>query len=385
MELIDFDIHAFLRDHWQKTPLLIRNPWASWTDPLEPDDLAGLACEQGVESRLIVQKGAGTDWKVEQGPLPETRFSELGEKHWTLLVQAVDHYVPEVAALIEPFRFIPNWRIDDIMVSYAADGGGVGPHFDQYDVFLIQGSGQRRWQVGQMCDQHSALLPHDDLRLLANFEARDEWVCNAGDILYIPPGVAHNGVAVGDNCMTYSVGFRAPARSELIGYWVDDLLAEMDDDDRYIDPKLKTQENPGEITADAIDRLHAMITEKIQDRDAFARWFGQYSSTLKYPDIDWHAGRPMEIAQLRQYLAAGLSLHRNPASRFSFIREQASEIALFVDGICFPCTDESARFAEMICAQDHLTIDKNLIESDNVMRLISKLYQQGSLSVDQQD
>ncbi|MEK6638011.1 MAG: cupin domain-containing protein, partial [Pseudomonadota bacterium] len=144
MHLTQFDPEIFLRDYWQKKPLLIKNAWDVWENPLDPDELAGLACEDGVESRLIMQ--ADNRLKVEHGPVPEKRFSKLGKVPWTLLVQAVDIHVPEVAALIPPFRFIPNWRIDDVMVSYATDGGGVGPHFDQYDVFLIQGLGQRRWQ-----------------------------------------------------------------------------------------------------------------------------------------------------------------------------------------------------------------------------------------------
>ncbi|MEH6662172.1 MAG: cupin domain-containing protein, partial [Parasphingorhabdus sp.] len=139
MQLNNFDTAAFLRDYWQKRPLLIRNPWQSWHNPLSPDELGGLACEDHVESRLITQSSG--DWNAENGPLPETRFGELGKSPWTLLVQAVDQHIPDVAALIEPFRFIPNWRIDDVMVSYASDGGGVGPHFDHYDVFLVQGLG----------------------------------------------------------------------------------------------------------------------------------------------------------------------------------------------------------------------------------------------------
>lgn len=384
MQLTNFDIDMFLRDYWQKKPLLIKSPWQSWNAPLEPDDLAGLACEEGVESRIVTQTGMRDGWKLEHGPFPETRFNQLGEKQWTLLVQAVDHYVPEVAALIEPFRFIPNWRIDDIMVSYAADGGGVGPHFDQYDVFLIQGLGQRRWQIGGLCNENTELLPNEDLHLLANFDVIDEWVCEPGDILYVPPGIAHNGVAIGDNSMTYSVGFRAPSRSELIGYWTDDLLEEMNVDDRYSDPILKTQGNPGEISADAIDRLHWMITEKIGDRDAFASWFGKYSSTPKYPDVDWQPENPIEIEHLRECLKGGLMLHRNLASRFSFIQQNANSVLLFVDGESFVCTNESVVLAEIICAQDRITIDKNLIQSNDAMALIIKLYNQGSLSFDQE-
>jgi len=233
-------------------------------------------------------------------------------ENWTLLVQAVDHYIPEVAALIQPFRFIPNWRIDDVMVSVAGDGGGVGAHYDHYDVFLIQGSGKRRWQVGGMCDENTPLLPHDDLRLLANFEATEEWVLEPGDMLYVPPGIAHNGVAVGDDCMTYSIGFRAPSKSDLIGYWADDLLADMNDDDRYRDSGLDPQGNSGQISTEAIDRLHAMVLEKLADREAFANWFGKYNSTRKYPDIDWRPEEEIEPEQLRALLESGMPLIRNP-------------------------------------------------------------------------
>ena len=159
MELKNFDPAAFLRDVWQQKPMLIRQPWSAWHNPLAPDELAGLACEDDVESRLIV--GGAGEWSVEQGPVPEQRFAALDARAWTLLVQAVDHHVPEVAALLAAFRFIPNWRIDDVMVSYAADGGGVGPHFDQYDVFLVQGLGRRLWRIGGRCDETTPLLPHD--------------------------------------------------------------------------------------------------------------------------------------------------------------------------------------------------------------------------------
>ncbi len=274
MHFSHFDAKAFLRDHWQKKPLLIRDPWSAWHNPLSPDELAGLACEDDVESRLIAQ--SQDQWELEHGPLPETRFAELGRAPWTLLVQAVDSHVPEVAALRTAFSFIPDWRIDDVMVSYASDGGGVGPHFDQYDVFLIQGLGQRRWQIGGLCDETTALSPHDDLRLLADFEPTDEWVLEPGDMLYVPPRFAHNGVAVGENCMTYSIGFRAPSRAELIAHFCDHVLDSLDDDDRYTDPDLTLQDDPGIVSEEAIDRLHAMVREKMDDRQEFARWFRRH-------------------------------------------------------------------------------------------------------------
>jgi 50S ribosomal protein L16 3-hydroxylase len=380
MQLQNFDVDAFLRDHWQKKPLLIKNPFVAWANPIEPDDLAGLACEEEVESRLIMQ--AGDDWQMEQGPFDEARFGELGTKEWTLLVQAVDHYIPEVAALIDPFRFIPNWRIDDVMVSYAVDGGGVGPHFDQYDVFLIQGLGKRRWQVGAVCDENTALIPHDDLRLLANFEVAQEWVLEPGDILYVPPGVAHNGVAVTGDCMTYSIGFRAPSASELISNYCDHLLDHLLQDARFTDPDLQVQENPGEISAAAMDRLHAMVAQQLLDRDGFARWFGQYNSTPKYPEMDWRPEEELTQEQLRKRLVGGAILSRNPASRFSFGLASNEGIMLFADGQCFDCSPETSSLARHICEHGNSDIGPEYIRCDAALGLILQLCNQGSLTLD---
>ena len=379
MHLAHFDPAAFLRDHWQQRPLLIRNPWAAWANPLDADDLAGLACDDDVESRLIIAKRKGL--KLEHGPFDEDRFAKLGKHPWTLLVQAVDHAVPEVAALLDAFRFIPNWRIDDVMVSYATDGGGVGAHFDQYDVFLVQGAGQRRWQVGDVCDQTTPLLPHDDLSLLAHFEPTDEWLLNPGDILYLPPRIAHNGIAVGNDCMTYSIGFRAPSRAELIAGWTDHLLERLADDDRFADPGLPLQPNPGEIAPEAIDRLHAMVTEALHDRAAFARWFGAYVSTPKNPDLDWSPDEPLTTQALRARLAAGATLVRNPASRFSFVRADEGVVLLFVNGECFECDGEVTGLAERLCGADDPDLARREIASDAATALIARLFNAGNLAL----
>lgn len=380
MKLEHFNTATFLRDYWQQRPLLIRNPWGIWHNPLSPDDLAGLACEDGVESRLISQEKDAL--AAEDGPFPEARFGKLDKAAWTLLVQAVDHYVPEVAALIEPFRFIPNWRIDDVMVSVASDGGGVGAHFDHYDVFLVQGLGQRRWQIGQLCDEDTELLPHDSLRLLANFEPTEEWLLHPGDILYVPPRIAHNGVAVGENCMTYSVGFRAPSRAELVGGWCDDLVADLTDDDRYEDPGLAAQANPGEISAEALARLHALVTKKLADREAFARWFGGYTTTRKYPEVDWAPEVPIDRDDARALLEQGTPLLRNPASRFSFIRGEAGAVSMFVDGQAFDCDGVLAGFAEALCSEERTVVAVELVASDQALCLVEQLLNLGSVAFD---
>ncbi|MDA9918596.1 cupin domain-containing protein [Erythrobacter sp.] len=378
MHLQNFDTEEFLRDYWQKKPLLIRSPWRSWSNPLDPDELAGLACEPGVESRLITQ--TDPEWELENGPLPEDRFERQGKDPWTLLVQAVDHHVPTVAALLDVFRFVPNWRVDDVMVSYAVDGGGVGAHFDHYDVFLVQGLGQRRWELGGLCDENSELLPHSNLLLLADFKPTDEWVLGEGDILYVPPRFAHRGTAIGDECMTYSIGFRAPSRAELVENWADELVDGMQDQDRYTDPELTKQDNPGEIGPEAISRLHGMITEKMLDRDSFMRWFGRYNTSAKNPDIDWRPHISASVDEIAQSLAEGAPLIRNPASRFSFMRETSATILLFVDGECFPCEGERAVFARSLCGQPQLTLAASA--SGPTLELIAELFNQGSVAFD---
>lgn len=383
MKLAQFDIDAFLQNHWQKKPLLIRNPWDEWHNPLDPDELAGLACEEGVESRLISRDGYRL--AMESGPLPEKRFGELGKDPWTLLIQAVDQHVPDVAALIAPFRFVPDWRIDDVMVSYAVSGGGVGPHFDQYDVFLIQGLGTRRWRVGQVCDSTTPLLPHADLRLIADFQVTDEWDLQPGDILYVPPGFAHDGVATSDDCMTYSIGFRAPSRAELIEGWCDAQVDAASDEDRYVDPDLVTQSNPGEIRPSAIDRMHAMVLAGLADRAAFARWVGRHVSIPKYPEVDWRPDEELPQDAVGDLIADGAELARNPASRFSFIRQPDSTVMLFVDGEVYDCSGETAQFAEHLCAGAMAQTAGLLAGSAEAVALITTLINQGSLAFAEQD
>ncbi len=371
MHLVGFDAAAFLRDDWQKRPRLIRGAWAAWANPLAPDELAGLACEDGVSARIVEQRRRP---KVSHGPFKAKRFAKLGDKPWTLLVDAVDRVVPAVAALLPPFAFVPNWRIDDVMVSYAVDGGGVGPHFDRYDVFLIQGLGRRRWRIGGPCDAATARLPHDDLNLLADFVPFDEFVLDPGDMLYLPPGIAHDGVAVGDNCMTYSIGFRAPARSELIAHWCDHLLATLDDDDRYVDADMAVQANPGEIGALAIDRLRELVVARLADRAAFARWFGAY--TTAPPDAD----PPVDCGVTSLPALAGRSAIRSLASRVSFIRRGPGEVILFVDGATFDCTGEAAAFAEALAGSRCVSLDQ-WAQSAPAHALLTMLIAAGSVSL----
>ena len=216
---LQLDRESFLRDYWQRKPLLIRNTASDYRAPVDANTLAGLALEDRVESRIIDNVNGA--WSVQHGPFCEQDF--VRDNPWTLLVQAVDHYLPEVAQLRQWADFIPHWRVDDVMVSYAVDGGSVGPHYDHYDVFLLQGEGERLWQLGQQCDSSTALLAHDQIRVLAEFEQTQEYLLRPGDMLYVPPGLAHWGIAQGE-CTTFSIGFRAPRASDLLSRLTDSAL-----------------------------------------------------------------------------------------------------------------------------------------------------------------
>ena len=205
----------FFRTYWQKKPFVFQKAIPGFVSPIDADELAGLACEEDIESRLILEKGGEKPWQVISGPLSEETLTTLAESHWSLSVQGVDRILPEVAALLRHFRFLPNWLLDDILVSYAPDSGSVGAHIDNYDVFILQGQGKRRWLLGGAPQWNEEYREGLDIRLLKKFEPEHDWVLETGDVLYIPMRFAHHGIAIGE-CLNYSVGFRAPTDGELV-------------------------------------------------------------------------------------------------------------------------------------------------------------------------
>ena len=273
----------FLKDYWQKKPLLIRNAVPGFISPITADELAGLSLEEDIESRIVIERGDIGPWQLQSGPFEESIFQQLPEDHWTLLVQAVDLWVPEVKALLNKFTFLPPWRLDDIMVSYAPKGGSVGPHFDYYDVFLLQGHGQRRWQVGNLCDAQSPRLDNTPLRILSEFSKQDEWVLNPGDMLYLPPRLAHWGIAEND-CLTYSIGFRAPSMTDMLGDLTTELMAQ-EHTSYYQDPPLTPDMATTAIHPAFIQQVKSMLNELLDDESLLSDWFARYMTSPKYPDL----------------------------------------------------------------------------------------------------
>ena len=366
----------FLRDYWQKKPLLIRQAIPEFESPLSPDELAGLALEEEIESRLVIEHGE-QPWELKRGPFTEDTFQNLPERDWTLLVQAVDQFIPEVAELLDNFRFLPSWRIDDVMISFAAPGGGVGPHFDNYDVFLLQAHGTRRWRIGQMCDADSALLEHADLRILADFQETQEWVLEPGDMLYLPPRLAHFGTAE-DDCMTYSIGFRAPSAAEVLTHFTDFLAQFLSDEERYSDADYQPLGDPQQIRHDALDRLKALLAEHMNDERLLLTWFGQFMTEPRYPERV--AGSPIEDNELLEALNQGALLVRNPSARLAW-SEVDEDLLLFASGNSRLLSGHLRELLRNICAADALHVE-NLqpwLSDDEGRKLLCELIKQGSL------
>ncbi len=259
-----FDADEFVNRYWQKRPCLLRGVLAEFESPVSPEELAGLACEDGVHSRLVIERGGDRPWQVRYGPFEESDFTALPASHYSLLVSDCEKWLPELADLLDQFRFIPDWRIDDLMVSYAPSGGSVGAHVDEYDVFLLQALGRRRWQYSDERVTAPQLVDGLELALLDDFAPDQDVVLEPGDMLYLPPGIAHHGVAL-ERCMTYSIGFRAPSASDVLGALA--LEAERRDrpGHRYRDPDLECDREPAEITRAEVERLRALASELLDE------------------------------------------------------------------------------------------------------------------------
>lgn len=373
----------FLREYWQKKPLLIRQAIPEFESPISADELAGLSLEDEIESRLVLTYGEHP-WELRRGPFSEDDFKTLPERDWTLLVQAVDQFVPEVGELLKAFRFLPSWRLDDIMISYAAPGGSVGPHFDNYDVFLLQGAGRRRWKTGQHCSPERVLLEHADLRILADFEEREEWILEPGDMLYLPPGLAHYGVAE-DECMTYSIGFRAPSHQDVLVHFTDFLGQYLNDQERYTDADMDPPADPASIDDASIERLRDTLVTLVDDRAALAVWFGRFMTEPKYPEMV--QAQPIEAGELLEAISDGHALVRNPSARLAYRVERETDLIFFASGEHCLLPASLLPLAKLLCNEDYLEPATLLQWQDEpeAWTLIEQLFSKGDLLLEDED
>lgn len=302
--LAGLSARSFLRRHWQKRPLLARRALPRYEGLTTREALFALAARDDVQSRLVTR--SGRRWEVTHGPFSRRSLARLPPRGWTLLVQGVNEVLPAAQALLLEFDFIPYARFDDVMVSYAPPGGGVGPHFDSYDVFLLQIAGTRRWRVSRQRDL--ALVASAPLRLLRNFRAEREWLLEPGDMLYLPPWMAHEGIAVGD-CLTASIGFRAPGAQELAARFLEFLQEELALDGAYRDPDLRVQRRPARIGGDMLRRVARMLDKIEWDSGDVLAFLGQYLTEPKPHVVFTRPLRPLTAARFARRIArSGLRL-----------------------------------------------------------------------------
>lgn len=375
----DLSKEEFLKHYWQQKPLVIRGAFADFEMPFTAEELAGLSCDTEAPSRIIVENGLAPEykpWTSKHSPFSDEDFINTPETHWTFLVNDLERYVPELGNLIEPFRFIPDWRIDDLMVSYAADKGSVGPHTDEYDVFLIQGEGKRRWQVNTDPDYPKELIPDTSLAILKTFEATEEWLLEAGDMLYLPPNVPHHGVAEGE-CFTFSVGFRAPSTLEMTQSWIESFdqenLLSNTLNKRFEDAGREVQENPGEISANDLTKLSDQIISAVEkQKQNLPIFIGKYLTESR--------GEPESPEETHEKIQENQDYERLSSLRIAY-SESAEAIHLFAAGNHLELPLSSKVAVQELCENYYYTSDslQTLLKQTEFKNLFQQLLNTGNI------
>ena len=357
----------FMARYWQKKPLLVRQAVPGFSPVLSRTALFELASRDGVESRLVEQRPEG--WKMRRGPFGPRALPPVSRRDWTLLVQGVDLHDDRLHELMAQFRFVPDARLDDLMISYATDGGGVGPHFDSYDVFLLQAHGRRRWRIGRQRDL--SLQDGLPLKVLAHFEPEHEWVLEPGDMLYLPPRYAHDGVADGE-CMTYSIGFKSPARGPLASELLVRLTDDEDDSEPvlYRDPRQPAVENPAAIPAGLVDFARDAVRRALDEPRALERALGEH---LTEPKADvWF--EPGDVPQR----LAGVTLDRR--TRMLYDRHH-----LFINGESYRAGGADARLMRRLADSRSLDAAAVARASDGARELLRDWCEAGWARSDHDD
>ncbi|MBD3609490.1 MAG: cupin domain-containing protein [Gammaproteobacteria bacterium] len=375
---------AFLRDYWQKKPLLIRQAIPGFESHYSPEELAGLSLEPDVESRLVIEKAGERPWQVIHGPQQEDTFLGLPDTHWTLLLQAVNQHDVDIASLFDLFAFIPAWRLDDIMISYAPDQGSVGPHTDNYDVFLIQAHGKRHWQISNQTVSDEDLIPGIDMRIMQQFDMSKEWMLEPGDMLYLPPNVPHHGIAQGD-CITYSIGFRAPDQNELLDEYILSRLKHIENNRRYSDADLIPSANSGELSSNSRQQLRKLLLDTLLlTDDALDQWLAEFVTE----PVRGAGPEPVEPAvsesELVELIKQSETCYRSEQARYCWYRDQAGQLLAYADGERITISKEAEEWFIRF-ADQRVFFQQELLEaagSKHSLTLLCQLYNLGFLIFD---
>ncbi|MFW1799955.1 JmjC domain-containing protein [Acinetobacter nematophilus] len=351
----------FLTEYWQKKPLLVRNALPEIAEILVPDDVMELALDENITARLIKQKDKDPNqWSVKTSPLIKGDFQKM-PKLWTLLVQAVDHYSFDLAELWKKFLFIPQWRRDDIMVSYAPKGGSVGQHFDFYDVFLVQGYGHRRWQLGQMCDAETEFVEGQPLKLLSNIEINFDEVLAPGDLLYVPPGLAHYGVAE-DDCLTYSFGFRMPNIADMMDRVSDKFVEDQQLRNPLLDILRNKQNSIGQVTQAELDYLKTELLAKLNNSEVLEDAIMSLMAEPKYPENIPEADA-IGTGDLEEVLEQGYLLQIEPASRLIYL-EKNNQLLFWANGESMCISNQFTPYLKQIADGQTVSLNHELAEQE---------------------
>lgn len=359
------DPDSFFDRYWQREHLYVPQGLAGFTPEEDAGELAGLAMEADVDARIVSCHDGR--WQQQQGPFSREDFERAGS--WTLLVQGVDHYWDGAAALLNAVPCLPDWRVDDIMMSYATDGGSAGPHFDNYDVFIVQGEGQRRWQIGDSCDADSALLEDTDMRLLARFSARHEYLMTKGDVLYVPPGCAHYGVSAGEST-SFSIGFRAPRLSDLLARRADNLLSQLADDALFCDAGRGAAARRGEISAWDLAAAREQLFTLLAEDDP--RWFGE---AVTEGSASGSASNLDDTAQLEDY---GSTASRAPGSRLAWC-STGDGLLVFANGQSLNAPRTLLPLLEALCSYEELPLSTAVSMDPAARPVLRWLVDEGAL------
>jgi 50S ribosomal protein L16 3-hydroxylase len=353
----------FFNTYWQKKPIVFRQAIPDFVSPLDPDELAGLACEEDIESRLVLEEGGEKPWQAISGPFEEKTLRNLAESSWSLSVQGVERILPEISTLLEHFRFLPNWLLDDVLVSYAPDKGSVGAHIDNYDVFIIQGQGKRQWLLGGEPQWNEEYQEGLDIRLLKTFEPEYDWELETGDVLYIPTRFAHHGIAIGE-CLNYSVGFRAPTEAELVRSLANWAI-EQDVPETFFKYQANSaQESSSEISAESLSAIKAHMKTFI-DGDYFNQWFGQHISEPKAFFAPQEDDSQIQIEQLQEAMNNGAVLMPAEGLKRAWINDDTP--ALFIEGESIPLPlGTNSDVIKLICDSTVISVEALSLHSNTV-------------------